>query len=248
MRRIAFIIAFGMVLVLSSNASAQTYVDRGITASSGSFDVLLGPVPRPMLPDAGLRFESGGSDLHLDAGLAYGVTEQFELGAYLLRFRIFGDPDLDSPTVWGAYQFLSGDVDIALRVSIPVPIFGGGFYVNLDVPIVFRLGSNARFETGVGFSVLFEDPVISGAFIPLRLVFNVTPAIFLGFDSGLSVPFSGGDGVGIPLGAFLGYSITPNIDFAVAFRWGRAWRSGDNAGFEFGDPSIGLGLNLYEAL
>lgn len=236
------------VLFAAAPASAE-YTARGLTTNAGKLDIYAGAVPRPLLEDHGLVFETGGDDLYLSGGVAYGVTDSIDVGVSALHLRLFDDTDIFNPYVYGTFKILDGDVSLGLRPVIPIPVFDGGFWVGLDVPLMVRLGGSVRLDTGASLHVGFTDPVWMNLFIPARLAFEVTDSLFLGVDTGLDVPLAPNAGdVGIPLGAFIGYTVAPGIDIVGSIRWSGFFNTGRDPVLSGRFPSIGIGVNVYDLL
>ncbi len=230
-------------------AGAQSYVERPLTTHSGQLDLYIGPVPKPLIEDMGLRFRTRRDDLHLDVGLGFGITDDIELGLVPLRLRLFDGSDLDNPLVWATFRIVSGTTEIGIRPMIPLPIFDSEFWVRLDIPVVFHLSPHARLETGGQLEIQFEDPTEVDLTVPLRIALNVTPQFFFGLDTGVNIPLTRSEPLHMPFGVFLGYTVAPGVDFALALRWptlivferGRTLTDGRG-------PELILGVNVYDLL
>ena len=97
------------------------------------------------------------------------------------------------------------------RCGIQIPTGPSGtndFGVSAGVPVLVRLGSSGRLDTGLEFEFIFADPdAIINLDLPLAVNFNVTDNVFLGGRTGLYVQDMDFDFYTVPLYFQGGYTL-----------------------------------------
>ncbi len=154
-----------------------------------------------------------GADMGISAyiGAGFGVIENLEVGAILLPLNLapsgvdtFGDISL-----YGRYQFVDGDTQVAGQLTLQVPT-ATDFGIGLGLPVKFGIGENAALNTGLRLSMVFADPdMIMGLNIPVELAFNVSPNLYFGGFTGFNADLQPTtfESLHIPLGVFGGYTL-----------------------------------------
>jgi len=163
---------------------------------------------------------SSSTGVGLSAGAGFGITEDLEVGATVLPLTLSPDFQYNRPSVYGTYRFLRGDVEVGARLALSLPI-NGDFGINVGVPVLLHLGDTMRLDTGVFLQLTTSDPLGKSLNIPLAFTANINPNLFIGARTGLLFPDF--DGLMMPLGAYVGYTIaggdgsTPLADITGAF-------------------------------
>ncbi len=169
------------------------------------------------------RFETlpGEYDIrvHSALGVAYGIDDDFEVGASSQPIMAFGggdlvgvelspDPDISNTYLYGRYRFLHQEaIEMAGEVGISVP-WRGVFGFVLGLPIRLRGGQWFALDTGAAFTVRFGDPTTPGAIFPFRPRVSAGNFYF-GLDTGVYMDELRVDHMIIPLEAELGVAF-PN--------------------------------------
>jgi hypothetical protein len=196
------------------------------------------------------------NDVGFHLGAGYGVTDDFEVGALLIPVQMltsggerhvwFGDMQ-----VHGTYRLTRGPVEVGARVEMSLPTSDeiGARAVNMafGVPVLVRLGTAARLDTGVQVAVnvhpwrevaltglnIFPElapvsyplPMRSNTGIPLILTANVDEHFYVGLRTGMGILDlrDPGDTIYMPLGFHLGGTVAPSgaplADLTMRFEW-----------------------------
>ncbi len=242
--------AFSVSLVLASasNAFAEegvrtglggSFTSRGLTVPQNSITIIGGPGQTVLIGqrfgantyDGGFahrRFSLSG-DANLASanqswfrgGVAFGLFDNFEMGALFLTFRL--DPDFawsDFP-VYFTYTRTFDNIVVGGRLSFTTPV-EGDLNWNPGIPLVVHMGKG-RIDTGVFAPILTGDETVVGLTIPIRYSMSVTPQIFWGVHSGFAEPsFDASNDMSLPLGALLGYTTVFGkrvVDFSGGITW-----------------------------
>jgi hypothetical protein len=196
------------------------------------------------------------TDVGFHLGAGYGVTDDFELGALLIPVQVlnfdggrevmFGDMQ-----VQGTYRLIRGPVEVGARVELSLPTsddYGDRFVsMAFGVPVLVRLGSVARLDTGVQVAVnvhpgsevalmgvnIYPDvapmsyplPMRSNTGIPLILTANLEEHFYVGLRTGMGILDlrDAADSLYAPLGFHVGGTVGPSdaavADLTVRFEW-----------------------------
>ncbi|HBQ18401.1 MAG TPA: hypothetical protein DEF51_47165 [Myxococcales bacterium] len=161
-------------------------------------------VRRPLtLPQGVLRFDQilAVSVFGLARGTGYfrfgaGLHDDFEIGSTPVAVNIPW-PTADHPSVYVRGRALSGDVQLAVRSELWLPLWG-------QLPWQWELGVELavtsgwfRFDAGLDYALLFADPLQQRIGLPLTATFQAGPNGF-GVTTGVYV-FNDFDDVDVPL-------------------------------------------------
>jgi hypothetical protein len=204
------------VLAVSESARAQStrlepeYVERGLVAPDKTLRIDAGPHwPMSTFPTGQFvvtHVDFGDDDetfIHLNPGLSFGITEDFELG-FMLPMQVAPDGDLHDPLFHLTWRFVDESVEVGLFGSASVPI-EGDFTPVFGLPI-FVHASPLRIDTGFFVVTHFEDPEGIDGIVPLLFPIQATSSFFVGPETALIFPRF--DDVVVPLGAVFGWTIT----------------------------------------
>ena len=263
-------------------AARRLALPRGMLR--GTFDFVVG---RRASEGSGTEvFGQTGTVSSLNLGLALGVSDSFEIG--FSRYRMGSSPDMSLFPQFGfggeglisfmlAPEFEFGDIPLYLRFQAL-----DAERVQIAFDAVFRIPSNTRFgfvgamplrinaandnlaiDTGLQFSA--EDnskgKTLWSLSLPLSLVGNLSPQVFLTLSSGMHF-FDLGDVVGtatsglvgapfyfIPLAFGGGYSVEARrtlLDLFASFRWPTLFGfNGDESELSADVWAITIGVNVY---
>jgi hypothetical protein len=223
------------------------------TASEG----LASPVPPPPDPLAGRRYPETAAHrpLTLAEGvwrldhvvdwnvmhfafeapntLTAGITNEVELGV--------GWPWTRDPTFFGAVRFLATDViDLGVRAAVRVPaVTTGDTVVRAGIPVVLRPTRHVRIQTGVDVELLLTPQVSPWAWIPLQILGNPVPSMFLGAQGSLGL-IDGQRWTG-QAGLFVGHTVsaTPTGHPIFEIRWTTSYM------FELNDLHITVAASFF---
>lgn len=142
----------------------------------------------------------------LNFGLGFGITEDFELGAHLIKLLVDPDDDFADPSMYLMYRFVGGDVEVGVFGEISVP-FERDPTVTAGLPIAVHIGDVVRLDTGPFIVHDFEPEDDDPDFIaPFQLPINVTRQVALGPEA--AIIFRDFDRSDFLLGFFAGYTLT----------------------------------------
>ena len=193
---------------LADSARLPTpYADRPLTLPAPMLRFDAGPKwPFPPYRVGHLMVSDGeGSDteVSLNPGMTFGIVDDFELG-FVVPVEVAPDVDLHDPVVHLTYRFADGNVEAGLSVAAPIPI-EGEFVAYVGIPLRVH-GGVIALDFGPFVALDPDPPDESASFIfPLELAIQPTDAFFLGPEVAIVLPQF--DGVDIPAGFFLGYTI-----------------------------------------
>lgn len=146
-------------------------------------------------------------DSQIPIGIAYAPINNLEVGAAL---PIALDNSFSHLPVWLTYQFIDGAFQLGVRHAFYVPLqTGSAFGYQLSVPMMIRTGF-LRMETAAAFDFFSSSPFTFRFSVPFRLGFQITPAWYAGFQTGVQVAKTGNvDPLFVmPLYGFVGHTIT----------------------------------------
>ena len=137
-----------------------------------------------------------------------------------------GADTFSNPMLWGRYEFLDTDaVELGVEARMFVPFDSGTrFGLMGGVPLAFHLPAKLRLDSGAFLGLGFYDSTLVYFHIPAQAWFQVTPQLFLGPLTGLTVAAIPGANAGtggsntltsINLGFGIGYSVLPQLDIKV---------------------------------
>jgi hypothetical protein len=216
----AFLITVSLVNLparADSSAIPGDYVARPLTLPKSTLRIDSGPKwPFPPYRTGQLtvtHVDLGLADdtwVHLNPGATFGIVRDFELG-FMLPMRLSPEGDLEDPVVHLMYRFADGDAEAGFFVAAPLP-FDGPFHPITGIPIRLHLGNVIAFDLGPFVRIDLEDTGDDGdeegvdLILPFELSIQASDAIHFGPE--LTVELPEFDGVNIPVGFFLGYTIT----------------------------------------
>ena len=196
------------------SSNPARYVERPLTLPKGTLRVntqlhIVGfeAMPSPREYDVATR---------LGVGAAFGIIDDFEVGASSQPIMSFNDRDAISPALspdpdvlnsylYARYRFLAGrSVQIAAEAGVELPWDDDVAFV-FALPIRIQAGRSFALDTGVGFRI-DTDPFVPTLMFPIRPRFNVGN-VYFGFDTGVFVTDFDADQVRIPLEFELGVGI-----------------------------------------
>jgi hypothetical protein len=180
--------------------------------------MLLGQRKRGVGYDGGLAFvqpgfsgsgvDTTGQDLrfNIDAGVGFGLFDNFEAGAAFLSFEITPSFSYGGFPVFLTYFWHLGPVDIGARTvwftffETPTGTLDADgnaesqrtTILNPSIPVLVRLGQTVRLDTGVFLPLTFTQTidgpdVVSGLSVPLRVSWSPLPELVVGAESGFYV-------------------------------------------------------------
>ncbi|MBN8609250.1 MAG: hypothetical protein J0L92_01605 [Deltaproteobacteria bacterium] len=220
-------------------------------------DELASPIPPPPDPLAGRRYPESASrrPLTLAEGvwrldhvidwnvmafaveapntLSAGVTNDVELGVAW--------PWTRDPTLFGTVRFFTSDVvDLGVRAAVRVPaVTTGDTVVRASIPVVLRPTRHVRIQTGVDVELLLTPQISPWAWIPLQIMGNPVPSMFLGAQGSLGL-LEGERWTG-QIGLFVGHTVsaTPTGHPIFEIRWTTSYM------FELNDVHITCAASFF---
>jgi hypothetical protein len=163
--------------------------------------------------------DSRGPTPGLTAGARHGFSEDFELGIILFPLIFYQGVDIQEPTMFGTYRFVSGVFELGAYTAATFPIGGAGTWVGegalpmlLHGGDVFRLdfGPHALFSTDVGHEKRF--------FVPVRATIQIAPQFRIAVVTGAEVSITSNPLVTafrVPAGGESFYTITGPLGAGV---------------------------------
>jgi len=152
----------------------------------------------------------GGPDQqYLNPGLTFGLTGDLELGL-VAPIRLSPGLHLEDPRLHVLFQFARGKVDAAVFSSLRLGFFDKTV-LTAGVPLYWHIDTKLRLDTGGFFELTFGQDSQIAFIVPAQLAIQVHPNWFAGPETGLVAYrlFDDGSGLAVPLGGFVGYTITP---------------------------------------
>ena len=239
-------LALGAALSLSAAAASAgeseyplSYVERPLT------------LPRFVLaPELNLTIERGLSEscvgftqgspicVNVEAGAAFGITKDLEVGATVLSFR--SQPGLgfgySEPQIRGTYRFLSGQFELGVQLRATFFVnYGAGVFLQPSVPMLLHLGKVARLDLNPGLDFALRGGCLGngcagtggnaiGFELPVRFDIDIIEPLHVGANTGIFINDFGHakESAAIPLGVFAGYAIggkKPIVDIDPYFQW-----------------------------
>lgn len=222
----------------SSGATlSSAYTGRSITAPTGTFTLVAGPLSN--LDLAGGLAEGGLNQIFLQdvefcvfgvcerveipdplfalIGLSYSVLDELEIGAFLLNLELSPDVEYLDPAAWARYRIVDGEIEVGIQAMLWFPVARPDLEIELGLPV--RIRGPVRVDTGLYFG--FDTDADFAVRVPATVTANVTPQIFLGGRSGIVISDVGNDGLAFPLQAVGGYTVAgaagPAADITLAF-------------------------------
>jgi len=171
------------------------------------------------------------------AGVRFGMFDDFEAAALFLPFELAPDPDIDPVLVVFTQQFRFEWFDLGLRASFLTPadigwsIAPGATLRVRSRRLALHTGIFGGMQVG---TVRKPEPFVAGVNAPLRLTYNLLPALFLSAESGFAYDdLRSPHGAAIPLGFGAGYDWLVRasvVEFAASFTWDDWFLPGKPAG------------------
>lgn len=229
-------------------AQAASFINRGLTVPSDSFELGLG---------LGLSHHDAidYTGLGVNIELAYGLSSKLELRFRTgLRFgtegRVtgadyYGHPvetesfnpgfeTLRNPELGLRIDLVGGGTaELALDTRIYLPV-DGEFGFLFGIPVALHLGSRVRLDTGIFIPILLYDNTIVDVSVPINLWFRVGGGTFFGPMTGIYFHDNGGESVRFGVGAGTSLAYDADLRFWLLFP------DVDNA-----DQFFGAGVGLY---
>jgi hypothetical protein len=198
----------------SSPKVKEVFVERTMAMPSGTLRIDSGeryPLDDGTMYDGSFKHSvlRGAPDQqYINPGISFGLVKGFELGL-VAPLRLSPSFRVEDPRVHALFQFADGEVQAG--------IFGGlrlGFrdvtVLSAGVPVFWHINPTIRLETGGFLRLEFGQGSSVGIVTPIQVVFQATRQLFAGPESGIDMQHLFDDRwhVGIPLGGFVGYSLT----------------------------------------
>ncbi len=213
-------------------AMPSAYVLRPLTLMAGQLRLDGGPPDHGLL-NSGFRNSGRGfrvrhvddlpgddTGVSLGLGAGYGITDEFEVGVFLLPIRISPDFDFGNIEFYGRFTFLNeGSVMVAAQAGIGLPtgegdglgtffLLSDGLTLTLGVPVALRLNEGFRIETGGEMELILGNNTQIHIDVPAAFLFQLTDVMYLGPTTGLLVV--DGDELAIGAGVTAGFTILQN--------------------------------------
>ena len=159
----------------------------------------------------------------LSVGAAYGIHEDFEVGATVLPVLLSPVVRYDDPEVYAIFRFLRGQAELGAMLRVIFPVRRDA-RIDPGMRLLLHIGEIARLDVGLFVRIAVrprEDDVVS-LLVPVAFALNVTDSLYFGVESGLVL--SGFEDAAIPTGFFAGYTIPasaggPLVDIEARFGW-----------------------------
>jgi len=249
--------AQGSLSVLAGPTSAQALGTGGMFAAGGPGFTY----NRFVLGDD--NFELDLSTGFFTLGAAYGITPELEAGLMIPLLIIQpegGEADaLQTLPVFVTYAMDMGNFDVGVRVTANIPIEEDRkFSTTIGFPALFRFGGNSRVDTGLFLPLTpggklnddGEEAMRIDLNIPVRFTQSVTPKIFVGLETGLTLIDLDTDMGAIPLSFHGGYTLLAGgnvIDIAASFGFPgfiSLAEEADNPGTDLMQIAIGTNVQM----
>jgi hypothetical protein len=248
-------LTLGIALWASSANADQIgpYSGRSLTLGQGTFRIDAGPPdygyfhpgnPQLLNENRGVRVLSteGGETSWLAAGLAYGATDDIEVGGLLVPLVLGPDTRVDDLEFYGRFRFLREQFEMGAQVTMQIPA-NTAFGLGVGLPMLAHASQRMRIDTGVELEILFwEDDAGVSLDGPLAFTWDVGRLGFLGFRTGLYVGDM--DWLAIPAGIHGGVVVAEgHLDIAGWFMWPALLGTGRDDPFDLRTFQVGFGLN-----
>lgn len=230
-------LAVAMPAAATSNRTPVPVARRALTLPDATFRLDDGPYwPLPSgLVETTFYDTPDGTETatRLNFGFGFGITEDFELGAHVVKLQVDPDSNLEDPSVYILYGFIDGDFELGVFGEVSVP-FERGSVVTGGMPLALHLGDSVRIDTGPFIQHDFERDDDPDFIAPFQLPISVTDRVTLG-----------------PEAAIILYEFERD-DFLVGFFAGYTLTSGGatlgDIGGRFRMPSTELGLDVWQVM
>ena len=188
----------------------------------------------------------------LAAGASYGITDDLEVGAMVLPLTLSPEVKYGNPSVYGQYRMVGGDVEVAARAEVWLPV-EGDFRLQVGAPIWWKASPSVALRTGAFLMFVASDPNQMVISIPVALVINATDNFWLGISTGLSFAVSDpgpGDTLAVPLGLELGYALAdsggaPLVDLVGSWQFTSFIAGGGGDTISASSWVASLGARIY---
>lgn len=156
---------------------------------------------------------------HLEIGATHGITDDLQVHAVVLPLE-YGRPMLGA-----TYRFLSGGLELGASAFAVIPVQERtAFGIRLAVPLLVRIGTVARLDTGIASNLSFGgDGSTSTTEVPVALTLQLIRWMFVGVVTGIYWSKNEyGQSTAFPLGLLWGYAIPgsngqPLVDVIARF-------------------------------
>jgi hypothetical protein len=220
-------------------------------------DELASPIPPPPDPLAGRRYPESASRRpltlaegvwRLDHALDWNVMHFAVEAPNTLTAGLTNDVELGvawpwtrDPTLFGTVRFFASDLlDLGVRAAVRVPaVTTGDTVVRAGIPVVIRPTRHVRIQTGLDVELLLTPQVSPWAWIPLQIMGNPVPSMFLGVQGSLGL-LEGERWTG-QVGLFVGHTVsaTPTGHPIFEIRWTTSYM------FELNDVHITCAVSFF---
>lgn len=205
---------FLSIPIASANSGriGGSYAQRGLVVPQRTLRIDAGPrLPmRPISPmrDGTLAIWQGNEDdntqLFLNAGLTFGITENLDVGVLALPLMLSPDTHYGDPILHGTYRFTRGELEAGMFLAFDLPV-NDKLDITGGIPLILHAGNSARVDLAALLHVRFDDESPVDLMFPIEIAFAATHRMFIGPESGIMV--ANFDRVLVPLGFFVGYTL-----------------------------------------
>jgi len=181
------------VLEIEPGVDDVPFSRRGITLPAR---VLRADATLSLVRLPGFMGSGSSTDTYLALGAAFGLMEDLEVGVSgyrqgssattgpasgLLPFQMTQAFKFGLVTPYARYRLLHSDVlQLAAELTVVLPTASGSdLGVMFGAPLRFTLAQRLAIDTGLFFRAVFADSAITDLVLPVGLVVNVTPTLFL---------------------------------------------------------------------
>lgn len=195
-----------------SNRIGGSYTQRGLVVPARTLRIDAGP-RLPMRPTAPMRDgtlglaaqgEGDNTALYLNAGLAFGVTDNLDIGVLALPMLLAPDTRYGDPVLYGTYRLSRGELEAGVFVGFDLPV-NDELDITAGIPLILHAGSSARVDLAALLHVRFDDNSPVDLMFPIEIAFAASRRVFVGPESGIMI--ADFDRVLVPLGFFVGYTL-----------------------------------------
>jgi hypothetical protein len=187
--------------------------------------------------------QSDETTTRLNFGLGIGFSDDFELGAHLIKLQVDPDSDFAAPSVYGMYRLLRQDFELGIFAEVTVPV-ERGVTLTAGMPLGIHLGDAVRIDTGPFILHDFQRGNGLGNGNDPRFVPGDDPDLFVPFQ--LPISF---DQVYLGPEAGIYWRDFEEDDFVLGFFAGYTLRSGGRTLGDLGGrvrfPSTEVGSELW---
>jgi hypothetical protein len=178
----------------------------------------------------------------LGLGLAYGATEDIEVGGLLLPLRLGPDTTVDDLELYGRFRFLRGDFEMGAQVTLQLPA-ETTWGLGLGLPMLAHATQRMRIDTGIELEILFWDADTEVSLdLPLAFTWDVGRIGFLGPRTGIYVDDM--NALLIPAGIHGGVVVAKgHLDVGGWFMWPGFIGTERDDPFDVRAFELGFGLN-----